>query len=174
MPLHKDKSYVGFLISDTARLMRTIFDRRVREVGLTRSQWVVLRRLYRNPGINQSELAEMLEVEKASAGRLIDRLEKNGWVERQPDAADRRVNRLFLTPRAIRINDRIQPIADEMVEEALAGFSPEDRKRLTEVMTLMKARLQAMIETTVPETPEKRPSTARDTGEAAASALDLA
>ncbi len=58
-------------------------------LGLTRSQWLVINRLYRRPGATQSELAEMLEVEKATAGRMVDRMEKKGWVVRRPDAADR-------------------------------------------------------------------------------------
>src|SRR3954464_12030023 len=64
---------IGFLISDVARMMRSAFDRRVRRLGLTRSQWLVLSLLHRRPGVSQSELAEMLEVEPAAAGRMIDR-----------------------------------------------------------------------------------------------------
>src|SRR5712692_3404163 len=96
----KDERHIGFLISDVARLMRTAFDRRVRRLGLTRSQWLVINRLHRHPGITQSELAEMLEVEKATAGRILDRMELKGWVVRSADAADRRVNRLHLSPAA--------------------------------------------------------------------------
>ena len=87
-------------MSDVARLMRTVFDRRVRGFGLTRAQWLVLTRLYRRPGASQTELADMLEVDRASAGRMVDRMEKGGWVERRADAGDRRVNRLHLTAEA--------------------------------------------------------------------------
>ena len=96
----EDERHIGFLISDVARLMRTAFDRRVRALGLTRSQWLVINRLHRRPGATQSELAEMLEVEKATAGRMVDRMEKKGWVVRRADAGDRRVNRLHLTQEA--------------------------------------------------------------------------
>ena len=71
----EDERQIGFLISDVARLMRTAFDRRVRALGLTRSQWLVINRLHRRPGATQSELAEMLEVEKATAGRMVDRMD---------------------------------------------------------------------------------------------------
>src|SRR5437764_8235117 len=92
-----DERHVAFLIADVARLMGTAFGRRVRKLGLTRSQWLVINRLHRRPGATQSELAEMLEVEKPTAGRMVDRMEAKGWVERRADGADRRVNRLFLT-----------------------------------------------------------------------------
>ncbi len=91
--------YIGVVISDVARLLRTEFDRRVRRLGITRAQWLVLTRLHRRPGASHSELAEMMEVEKATAGRMIDRLVANGWVERRTAADDRRVKRVYLTRR---------------------------------------------------------------------------
>ena len=78
-----DDGYIGYMLSDVARLIRTVFDRRVRDLGLTRAQWLVLTRLYRRPGASQTELADMLEIDRASAGRMIDRMEKGGWVERR-------------------------------------------------------------------------------------------
>ena len=93
----EDDGYIGYMLSDVARLIRTVFDRRVRDMGLTRGQWLVLTRVYRRPGVSQTELADMLEIDRASAGRMIDRMEKNGWVERRPDNGDRRINRLHLT-----------------------------------------------------------------------------
>ncbi len=64
----------GFLVNDVARLMRTVYDRRVKSLGLTRSQWWVLNHLFRNPGATQSELAAILEIERPTLGRLLDRL----------------------------------------------------------------------------------------------------
>src|SRR5215470_18771466 len=123
----EDERHIGFLISDVARLMRTAFDRRVRRLGLTRSQWLVINRLYRRPGATQSELAEMLEVEKATAGRMVDRMEKKGWVMRRPDAADRRVKRLHLTAEADILQLRLAKIADRNVDDALALLSVSER-----------------------------------------------
>ena len=141
-----DERHIGFLISDVARLMRTAFDRRVRRLGLTRSQWLVINRLYRRPGATQSELAEMLEVEKATAGRMVDRMEKKGWVVRRPDAADRRVNRLFLTADADLIQVQLAQIADRTVDDALALLSALEREQFSEWMRQVKRQLQAMLE----------------------------
>src|SRR6516162_9190607 len=140
-----DEPRIGFLISDVARLMRTAFDRRVRPHGLTRSQWLVLTRLYRRPGATQSELAEMLEVEKATAARMVDRMERKGWVVRQSDAADRRVNRLFLSAEANLTHVQLMQIADRTVDDALALLSPQEREQLFESMRRVKRRLQAML-----------------------------
>jgi DNA-binding MarR family transcriptional regulator len=142
----EDERHIGFLISDVARLMRTAFDRRVRQLGLTRSQWLVINRLHRHPGATQSELAEMLEVEKATAGRMVDRMEKKGWVVRRPDAADRRVNRLHLTAEADLIQVQLAQIAERTVDDALALLSPRQRHQFAESMRRVKRRLQGMLE----------------------------
>ena len=143
---HDDERHIGFLISDVARLMRTAFDRRVRGLGLTRSQWLVINRLHRRPGATQSELAEMLEVEKATAGRMVDRMEKKGWVVRRADAADRRVNRLFLTAEADLIQVQLAQIADRTVDNALALLSAREREQFSDWMRQVKRQLQAMLE----------------------------
>ncbi len=141
-----DGRYLAFLIQDASRLQRTVFDRRVRKLGFTRAQWLVLRRLESQPGVSQSELAEMLEVEKATAGRLIDRLEENGWLERRPHASDRRINRIYLTEAGKKIHDTIGPIAEAMVEEELSGLNREERERLADLLIEVKRRLQEMAE----------------------------
>ena len=64
----------GFLIHDVARLMRTAYDRRMKPLGLTRSQWWVLNHLFFHQGISQSDLAKILDIERATLGRLLDRL----------------------------------------------------------------------------------------------------
>lgn len=140
----EDDGYIGYMLSDVARLMRTVFDRRVRDLGLTRSQWLVLTRLYRRPGASQTELADMLEIDRASAGRMIDRMEKNGWVERRADSADRRINRLHLTPEARRMHAEMWAIAEATVDDALSQLSAEERTRYTELTAKVKGRLQAL------------------------------
>ncbi|TXL74794.1 MarR family transcriptional regulator [Vineibacter terrae] len=139
-----DDAYIGYLVSDVARLMRTVFDRRVRKLGLTRSQWLLLSRLHRRPGASQTELAEMLEVEKASAGRMVDRMERNGWVVRRADAADRRVKRIHLTREAERVHARMWVVAQATVDDALANLTAAERTQLARLMGRAKARLLAL------------------------------
>lgn len=143
MPLSEGR-YLAFLIVDAARLQRTVFDRRVRKLGFTRTQWLVLRRLGEQPGVSQSELADMLEVERATAGRLIDKLEENGWIERRADDDDRRINRIYLTKKGRSVHGIIGPIAEAMVEEELSDLSKKEREVLTDLLLNVKGRLQKM------------------------------
>src|SRR5262245_35323476 len=140
-PMSNPDEPVGFLISDVARLMRTVFDRRVRKLGLTRAQWLVLTRLHRRPGASQSELADMMEVEKATAGRLIDRLEAKGWGDRRPQAGDRRINRAYLTVEAERVHKSIWRIAEATVDDALVDLSQRETSQLLRLLGRIKSRL---------------------------------
>src|SRR4051794_18529778 len=133
--------YIGVVISDVARLLRTAFDRRVRELGITRAQWLALTRLHRHPGISQSDLADLMEIERASAGRMIDRMEANGWVERRAQNGDRRVKRVYLTEEAERVHRRIWHVAEETVEDALSGLSAAEAAQLISLLGRVKATL---------------------------------
>jgi DNA-binding MarR family transcriptional regulator len=132
----------GFVLNDVARTLRTAYDRRVRGLGLTRSQWWVLNHLYRNPGVTQSELAEILEIEKPTLGRLLDRLEGKGWVRREHDARDRRAWRVHLTEAAEPQMRALRKRADELMRDALSGLSSAERERLIDTLLAVKANLQ--------------------------------
>ena len=139
-----DDGYIGYVLSDLARLIRTVFDRRVKDIGLTRAQWLVLTRIYRRPGASQTELSEMLEIDRASAGRMIDRMEKGGWLERKPDPVDRRINRLYLTAEARRLHAKMWGIAESTVDDALSPLSGAEREQFTRMASQVKGKLQSL------------------------------
>ena len=131
----------GFILNDVARLMRTTFDRRVRTLGFTRSQWWVLNHLFRNDGVTQSELAEILELEKPSLGRLLDRMEAKGWVRREEHASDRRAKRVYLTEDVQPAIKAMRVAAAEVRREALAGLPPERQDVFVDILLTIKANL---------------------------------
>ncbi|MEO8039249.1 MAG: MarR family transcriptional regulator [Betaproteobacteria bacterium] len=131
----------GFILNDVARLMRTTFDRRVKSLGLTRSQWWVLNHLFRNDGVTQSELADILEVEKATLGRLLDRLEQKGWVRREGHAGDRRAKRVFLTEEVEPAIKTMRAAAVEVRRDALAGLSATQQEQFVDALLAIKANL---------------------------------
>jgi DNA-binding MarR family transcriptional regulator len=135
---------LGFLLSDVSRLMRRRFDERARQVGATRAQWRTLITLSRNEGINQGGLAELLEVEPITLCRMIDRLEESGLVERRRDPADRRAWLLFLTEKSRPLLEDLKDVAQDMVEQALAGIGGVDRERLTGLLDIIRANLIAL------------------------------
>lgn len=132
----------GFLLNDVARLLRTTYDRRVKSLGLTRSQWWVLTHLFRAQGVTQSELAEALEIEKPTLGRLLDRLEAKGWVRREHDAKDRRAWRVYLSDTVEPAMKTMRSVAGELRRDAMAGLSAEDRERFVDLLIAVKSNLQ--------------------------------
>ena len=132
----------GFLLNDVARLLRTSYDRRIRNLGLTRAQWWVLTHVFRSGGASQTELAETLEIEKPTLGRLLDRLEAKGWVRREHDARDRRVWRVHLTEEAEPALRTMRSIAAELRRDALAGLSAAERERFVDTLLAIKENLR--------------------------------
>ncbi len=131
----------GFLLNDVARLLRTSYDRRIRKLGLTRAQWWVLTHLYRGDGVSQTGLAETLEIEKATLGRLLDRLEAKGWVRREHDALDRRVWRVHLTEEVEPALRTMRAIAAGLRRDALTGIRAAERERFVDTLLAIKANL---------------------------------
>lgn len=121
---------LGFLIHDAQRLLRKRFEARAADYGLSTAQWRLLARLVKDEGSTQAKLAEYLEIEPISVSRLVDRMEASGWVARRQDASDRRVRMIFPTDRSRKAFASIKAIAGEIYEEALAGFSAQERRAL--------------------------------------------
>ncbi len=135
---------LGFLLADVSRLMRRRFDARAREIGLTRAQWRVLTQLRRREGINQTALAEIMEIEPISLGRHIDRLVEKDFVERRADPRDRRAWRLYLRPEAQPVLDRLRTVSNENRKEVLRGIPIEESEALIDTLLKIKANLTAL------------------------------
>ena len=127
----------GTLVTDVTRLMRKHFDRRAVCFGLTRAQWRALKRLHISEGLRQNELAEYLEMEPVAVGRVIDRLQKAGFVERRADPSDRRAWRLHLTRRSHAVVGDMEHISTELFNQAQHGISAADMKTMIGVLTRM-------------------------------------
>mgnify|MGYP000754757413 FL=1 len=139
-PENLDRNF-GFILNDVSRLMRTTFDRRAKSIGLTRSQWWVLVHLYRRDGLVQAELAEILEIERPTLGRLLDRLENKGWLRRQADPKDRRVKRGYLTDEVKPAMKSLRRIAADLRQQVLEGLNKDEREQLVDTLIHMKTNL---------------------------------
>lgn len=126
---------------DVARLMRTRFDRWARTYGMTRAQGIILARLSRQPGMTQNEMAGLCEVEPITIGRLVDRLEARGLLERRLDPSDRRIRRLHLLPAAEPILQEIHRYKEELMSEITLDLDEQTIGLVIDALLKMKARL---------------------------------
>ena len=137
-PLDRDPL---ILIYDVGRLLRTRFDQRARAYGMTRAQWRILAVLERQPGLSQNELAGICEVEPITVGRLVDRLEAHGLVQRRNDPADRRIWRLHLLPEAKPILEEIGRQRDWMTRQLTEGLDEATLNGLADTLLHLKENL---------------------------------
>jgi MarR family transcriptional regulator, transcriptional regulator for hemolysin len=132
---------LAFLLHDVARLLKKRLEQNSERSGLTRSQWQILTYLAQNEGINQKGLAELIEIEPITLGRIVDKLETLGLIERHPHPTDRRTWHLHLMPAARPKLEQVRELGDVTHREALAGVSEADRQRLLKTLQALKANL---------------------------------
>ena len=132
---------IGFLINDVARFLRVSYDRKMATIGLTRSQWLVLSYLYFNEGINQSEFALILDIEKAPLSRLLYRMEMKGFINRKSEGEDRRIKNIYLS-------DSIKPFIISMRDkaaiyrkESFSILDVKEQKNLRDLLQKLKKDL---------------------------------
>ncbi|BAL25220.1 MarR family winged helix-turn-helix transcriptional regulator [Azoarcus sp. KH32C] len=133
----------GFLLSDTARLLRRAFEQSVQNTPITLAQARALVYLARNEGIRQVDLADLLEIQPMTLARLIDQLAAENLVERRQDPTDRRAYRLYLTEKAGAHLDAIAEVAEGLRNRALDGISDEDREQVMAVLRRVRQNLAA-------------------------------
>jgi len=132
----------AFALHDVARMLRTYSDHRAREVHMTRAQWAVLSKLRRSEGLKQCELADMLDLAPITLARLVDKLTASGLVERREDAADRRANRLFLTPEAAPALKRLDVLSEDVLGRALNGLDDAEIVKLRAGLERIRSNLK--------------------------------
>jgi DNA-binding MarR family transcriptional regulator len=131
----------GFLLVEVTRLMRDVFDARMRPIGLTSSTRRVLSYLAREDGQTQAALARKLDVTRVAVGEAVDRLERSGHVERRADSTDRRKWRVHLTAGARELLPTMFAAADAAQTEWFQSVSGEDLLTLQDILGRLRGRL---------------------------------
>lgn len=134
-------SSVPLEVYELSRAMRHALREATHGLGFTQEQWRALWHLSRNEGLTQTNLAALLEVQPIQLTRALDRLAEQDLIERRPSPSDRRATQVFLTAKARPVIDRLAAILEEFKAAAVAGLSPEELARTSEVLRRMRANL---------------------------------
>ena len=110
---------------------------------LGRTQWRLLAYVLREQAPTQTELARLLEVERATAGQAIDALERKGLVARQPKDGDRRVWCIIATPAAQQLLTELRVVVDEIYAQMFAGFSADEVAMLGRLLERIATNIRA-------------------------------
>ena len=123
---------LGYLINRTARAFANRLAAELRAFDIGIGQWAVLLHLWGNDGMTQAQLARRVAIEQPTMVRTIDRMERDGLVNRAPDPNDRRATRITLTERGWKLRDELVPLA------AKVNAAATERLTDAEVATLRR------------------------------------
>jgi DNA-binding MarR family transcriptional regulator len=121
---------LGFIISRTNQKLSNYLTRKFKSYDITPEQWGLLNRLWEKDGISQKELSEISIKDQTTVTRILDKLERKGLIKRQTSPDDRRSFLIFLTDTGRSLENKLVPIAYEVLDEALQGLSEEEIKQM--------------------------------------------
>jgi len=143
--MSNEQEYFGMLLGETARSWRTKLDQRLRPLGLSQAKWLVLLHLsLAKQALTQKELSERLSIEGPSLVRLLDRMEKEGWVLRCSAQFDRRAKTVHQTDKAVDMTRKIKRIAKNVRHELLADIDPQQLAIAATVLKIIKQRIELL------------------------------
>lgn len=116
-------------------------DLKTKGIELTQVQWRILSLLALHDGRTQSELAEIMLMEKAPFGVVLDKLEAKQMIERRPDTRDRRAKRIYITDRVEPLIPIMRGVSKNITETAMQTLSEEDQQQLTRILKVMRCNL---------------------------------
>ncbi|QEK11375.1 MarR family transcriptional regulator [Crassaminicella thermophila] len=128
---------VAFITNNAAKKMSDAFNERLVSLGSTRVQWIALYFLGKYERISQSELAEKMNIKTSTVARLIDRMERDGYVKRVKDEKDRRITNLELTQEGIHLRNKLLPEGEKMSEIFSQNITDEEFKIFKKVLEKM-------------------------------------
>jgi DNA-binding MarR family transcriptional regulator len=132
---------ISYVFAHTAKAHRQRAEDLLNKIGLHTGQEMMLCILWDNEGITQSELAERLGIQPATVTNALNRLERNGLVERRADETDQRVSRVFPTAGGKDIRLAIESQWAELEQVTLAGLSDEECEQLLSLLGKVQANL---------------------------------
>jgi len=135
----------GFLLIDSARLLRARFDQALEnaQLGLTAGEARALVHIGMGEPSRQTALAARMGVEPMTLVGFLDRLETAGLVVREPDPSDRRAKLVRLTPQAQPLLERVVALLSGVREAAMSGFRPDEIELFKSMLARLRARLLA-------------------------------
>jgi len=118
--------YICFNIGRVMRRVYEYYDSRLSSFNLTTPQYMVFNALWMGDGITIGELGQRVALDGSTITGILDRMEKSGYVERRPNAGDRRSALVHLTEKAREVGPQIIKFADELDESIRQRFSSAD------------------------------------------------
>ncbi len=121
---------ICFKLGKTMRKITKAYREKIASYGLTHGQFFLIVAIMEDEGLLPSELAEKTFQDRPTITGLLDRLEKDGWIERKPDKKDRRSLRIYLASRANQWREPISKLFEETNQEFISRFSQTEWEQI--------------------------------------------
>lgn len=141
---------LDFLLAQVSRLHHYRAHELLNGLGLFRGQPPLLYALWEKDGQTHGELAEKLQITPATITKMIQRMEKTGFVQRQSDASDQRVSRVYLTDAGRAIRAQLESVWNQMEVEGFAGFNDDERVILRSFLSRIRENLTRAVDGKIP------------------------
>lgn len=132
---------IGYLIAQTCKSHRSLAEKLLIDVGLHVGQEMILCQLWREDGLTQSELAEQLCVQPATVTKMLNRMMDSGLIERQKDAYDQRISRVYLTEQGHTLQKKVEDVWEQLEQYTIASFSLEEKVLLRRLLMQVRENL---------------------------------
>ncbi len=130
--------YVGKTIATLHWRSRKHLESRLKEVGLSWSEFQVIAVLMRHgDGLTQKEIAAKLNITKGTASKVMKKLEDEGYIRRKRKRGDARIKLVYLTDKAMNLVNRMKKIGKEWNDTLTRGFTEAEKKQLYEYLDRM-------------------------------------
>ena len=133
---------VGYLISDSHRLLYRALQAKLVPFRVAAGTWHFLRAIWQEDGLTQRELSRRVGILEATTGAALEKLEKAGCVRRTRNGKDRRKINVFLTPRGRQYAEYLIPIAVDLNNAALRGFSDREVREVLAYLARIRNNLR--------------------------------
>lgn len=137
---------MGFLISDTSRVVRKALYARIAQHNIRGGHWYCLRSLLQEDGVTQRELSDRLGIMGPSTVEMLRAMEKEGLVQRKRDPTDRRKVRVYLTDHARSIQPVLLQIASEVNATMVSQMTEAEQVLLKSLLRRLRVTLEQNTE----------------------------
>jgi DNA-binding MarR family transcriptional regulator len=162
MPVGDANETIDMLLAQVGHLQHAMIHRGLESFGLYRGQPRLLHLLWQQDGLTHSEIASHMRVQPATISKMVQRMERSGFVERRRDPADERVSRVFLTDRGRAVQGQVEAWFAAFQATYTEGLTQEDLAALRRLLTHLRDCLAARY-TDEPASNEPEPDTAAHT-----------
>ncbi|QSF47095.1 MarR family winged helix-turn-helix transcriptional regulator [Paenibacillus tianjinensis] len=137
MPDSSPQQFLGFLLGSTHRRISTAFARVLKPYDITPEQWSVLLMIVDRDGINQKEVAASAAKDQPTTARIVELLQKKGFITKTMNQSDRRAFQLYATEEGKALINSTLALEQQVIDTAVTGLTSEQLEQLRKMLKLI-------------------------------------